>query len=87
MFQNAGQVLQEIAKDRPSQKQVDLLTQQVMGSIKSVDGKLSDQVTSTSTFTLLLFFLFEEIHISNNFYLLMTIMQYLKFHSFLLFLY
>ena len=49
MFQNAGQVLQEIAKDRPSQKQVDLLTQQVMGSIKSVDGKLSDQVTSTIT--------------------------------------
>jgi hypothetical protein len=56
MFQNAGQVLQEIAKDRPSQKQVDLLTQQVMGSIKSVDGKLSDQVTST--FSLLLFFYF-----------------------------
>jgi hypothetical protein len=62
MFQNAGQVLQEIAKDRPSQKQVDLLTQQVMGSIKSVDGKLSDQVTST--FTLLLLHEHNEIHIN-----------------------
>ena len=48
LFQNAGQVLQEIAKDRPSQKAVDQLTQQVMGSIKSVDGKLSDQVKLTT---------------------------------------
>ena len=33
-----------MAKDRPSQKAVDSLVQQVMANIKSVDNKLSEQI-------------------------------------------
>lgn len=44
ILQSAGQVLQEISKDRPSQKQSDQMCQQVMQNIKSVDTKLSEQI-------------------------------------------
>lgn len=44
ILQTAGQFMQDFTKDRPSQKQADLLCQQVMGSIKNVDNKLSEQI-------------------------------------------
>lgn len=44
ILQTAGTALNEISRDRPSQKQVDQLTQQVMGHIRAVDTKLSEQI-------------------------------------------
>ena len=44
ILQSAGQALQEISRDRPSQKHVDQLNTQVMANIKNVDSKLSEQI-------------------------------------------
>lgn len=44
ILQNAGQLLAEVSKDRPSQKQSDVFCQAVMGNIKGVDTKLSEQI-------------------------------------------
>ncbi len=44
ILKNAGSCLSEMSRDRPSQKAVDQLVQQVIGSIRSVDTKLSDQI-------------------------------------------
>ena len=44
ILKSAGSSLQEIARDRPSQKAVDSNVQQVMTNIKSVDNKLSEQI-------------------------------------------
>ncbi|CAB4062389.1 NPRL2 [Lepeophtheirus salmonis] len=41
---NSGGALQEISKDRPSQKQVDTLCQATISSIKSVESKLAEQI-------------------------------------------
>ena len=38
------QVLQEIGKDRPSQKAADQLVNQVVTNIKNVDSRLSEQI-------------------------------------------
>jgi len=44
ILKTSGNTLLEVAKDRPSQKAVDSLVQQVMANIKSVDNKLSEQI-------------------------------------------
>lgn len=44
ILQTTGQCLTEIARDRPSQKQADVLSGQVLNSIKNVDSKLSEQI-------------------------------------------
>jgi len=44
ILKTSGNCLLEVAKDRPSQKAVDSLVQQVMANIKSVDNKLSEQI-------------------------------------------
>merc|ERR1712141_57800 len=44
ILKTSGNTLLEVAKDRPSQKHVDQLNQQVMANIKSVDSKLSEQI-------------------------------------------
>jgi len=40
----AGQALAEIAKDKPSQKQVDLLVTQFMNSLAMIDSNLTDHI-------------------------------------------
>lgn len=44
ILKTSGNCLLEIAKDRPSQKQVDSFVNTVMTSIRSVDTKLSEQI-------------------------------------------
>jgi len=44
VLQNASLALQEIGKDRPSQKATDGFVTQVMGKIKDVESKLSDHI-------------------------------------------
>ncbi len=44
ILKNAGACLSEISRDRPSQKAVDQLVQQVTTNIRSVDTKLSEQI-------------------------------------------
>jgi len=41
---SAGLGLQEIAKDKPSQKQVDLLVTQFMNSLQDIDTSLTDNI-------------------------------------------
>ncbi len=41
---SAGQFLQDLTKDRPSQKNADQVCQQVMSAVKAVDLKLSEQI-------------------------------------------
>jgi len=40
----AGQALAEIAKDKPSQKQIDLLVTQFMNSLATIDSSLTDHI-------------------------------------------
>lgn len=40
----AGQALAEIAKDKPSQKQVDLLVTQFMNNLATIDSSLADHI-------------------------------------------
>ncbi len=44
ILKSSGACLQEMSRDRPSQKAVDQNVQQVMASIRSVDTKLSEQI-------------------------------------------
>ena len=43
-LQNAGKALEEVGKDKPSQKQVDLLVTQVMNSLQEIDSKLTENI-------------------------------------------
>lgn len=43
-LQTAGQALAEVAKDKPSQKQVDLLVTQFMNSLSNIDSSLTDHI-------------------------------------------
>ena len=40
----AGKALEEIGKDKPSQKQVDLLVTQFMTSLQEIDSKLTENI-------------------------------------------
>ena len=40
----AGKALEEISKDKPSQKQVDLLVTQFMNSLQEIDSKLTENI-------------------------------------------
>ena len=40
----AGKALEEIGKDKPSQKQVDLLVTQFMNSLQEIDSKLTENI-------------------------------------------
>jgi len=44
ILENAGLALQEIGKDRPSQKATDGFVTSVMNNVKSVEAKLSDHI-------------------------------------------
>jgi len=43
-LQTAGQALAEVAKDKPSQKQVDLLVTQFMTVLANIDSSLTDHI-------------------------------------------
>ena len=43
-LQNAGKALEEVGKDKPSQKQVDLLVTQFMNSLQEIDSKLTENI-------------------------------------------
>ena len=43
-LQTAGQALSEVAKDKPNQKQVDLLVTQFMNSLSNIDSSLADHI-------------------------------------------
>ena len=42
-LQNAGKALEEVGKDKPSQKQVDLLVTQFINSLQEIDSKQADR--------------------------------------------
>jgi len=44
ILESAGLAMQEMGKDRASQKAIDTHNQQVMASIRNVDAKLSEQI-------------------------------------------
>jgi mediator of RNA polymerase II transcription subunit 11 len=43
-LQSAGQALAEISKDKPNQKQVDLLVTQFMTCLANIDSSLTDHI-------------------------------------------
>ena len=43
-LQSAGQALAEMAKDKPNQKQVDLLVTQFMDSLSKIDSSLAEHI-------------------------------------------
>ena len=44
VLQTAGKTLEEVGKDKPSQKQVDLMVTQFMNSLQEIDSKLTENI-------------------------------------------
>ena len=44
VLQTAGKTLEEVGKDNPSQKQVDLMVTQFMNSLQEIDSKLTENI-------------------------------------------
>ena len=44
VLQTAGKTLEEVGKDKPSQKQADLMVTQFMNSLQEIDSKLTENI-------------------------------------------